>query len=223
MPLDQNTPHLLVVDDDTRIRSLLQKYLLESGYFVSTAKDTEEADDLLKNFICDLIILDLMLPKENGISFIKRLKKAHNKTPVIMLTAMGETENRIEGLEVGADDYLAKPFEPKELLLRIANILKHNNKNKIISFGSFTYNQQTKCLYKYDNIISITQSENDLLFLLIQNANTIVEREELANKLSINERSVDVQIVRLRNKIEENPSRPTFLQTIRGQGYIFRV
>ncbi len=223
MPLDKNTPHLLVVDDDTRIRNLLQKYLLENEYFVSTVKDTKEAEELLASFACDLIILDLMLPNENGLSFIKRLKAMQIKIPIIMLTAMGEADDRIKGLEIGADDYLAKPFEPKELLLRISNILKYSYKNHIITFGNFSYDLKNLSLSKFNNVIALTQSENDLLCFLIKHANIIVAREELAAKLNINERSVDVQMARLRSKLEENPSRPFFLQTVRGQGYIIRI
>ena len=215
--------HLLVVDDDARIRSLLQKYLIEQGYFVSIVKNIIEAEALLEEIQCHLIILDVMMPGENGIEFTKRLR-LKNSIPIIMLTAMGETDDRISGLEVGADDYLVKPFEPKELLLMISNILKRNQANpEIFYFGNFEYNIKIKSLLQEKLVIFLTNSEHDLLSFLVQNINQIVTREKLALELNINERSVDVQIIRLRGKIETNSSRPDFLQTVRGQGYILRV
>jgi two-component system phosphate regulon response regulator OmpR len=219
----KNINHLLVIDDDTRIRNLLQKYLLEHGYLVSTAKDTKEADSLMNNLSCDLIILDLMMPGESGLEFAKRLT-TKNSAPIIMLSAMGESEDRIHGLEVGADDYLVKPFEPKELLLRIAKLLKRKTVNEnIFYFGKFSYDTLAKTLAHNDQLLFLTQSEHSLLYFLIKNHNQIVTREELASELAISERSVDVQIVRLRAKIEENSARPKFLQTIRGQGYSLRA
>ncbi len=225
MHLIKNAQHLLVVDDDTRIRGLLQKYLTEHGYFVSTVKNTKEAEQLLKEIQTDLMILDLMMPDENGVEFTKRLRIQEQNIPIIMLTAMGECDHRISGLEVGADDYIVKPFEPKELLLRIANILKRkqNNIDKIHHFGDFSYNAKTQALLQQNQPIFLTNSEHSLLGTLIKNTNQIVTREELAIELSINERSVDVQIVRLRNKIETDSSRPKLLQTVRGQGYILRI
>jgi two-component system phosphate regulon response regulator OmpR len=223
MQISKNAQHLLIVDDDERIRSLLQKYLVEHGYFTSSAKDVIEAGLLLQDFQYDLIILDLMMPGETGLEFARRLRNVHkNFIPIIMLTAMGETEDRINGLEVGADDYLVKPFEPKELLLRISNIIKRKNDNKeIFYFGNFSYNSKSQSLLKQDQDIFLTNSDHNLLGFLLKNTNVIVSREALARELNINERSVDVQIVRLRGKIETAPSRPIFLQTIRGQGYIF--
>ncbi len=226
MKLDKNTPLLLVVDDDTRIRTLLQKYLIEQGYFVSTVKDAFEAEKIIKEIKFNLIILDLMMPGKTGIEFTKELRKTEKSyTPIIMLTAMGELNDRITGLEIGADDYLAKPFEPKELLLRISNILKRHQAHKpnIFQFSDFSYNLNTESLSKQEQSIFLTKSEQVLLSFLIKNANQIIPREELAKQLNINERSVDVQIVRLRNKIESNSSRPQFLQTMRNQGYILRV
>ncbi len=164
-----------------------------------------------------------MMPGETGIEFAKRLRIAQkNFVPIIMLTAMGEADNRVAGLEVGADDYLVKPFEPKELLLRISNILKRNQDNKeILYFGDFHYNIKAQSLLKQNQDIFLTNSEHSLLSFLLKHANNVVSREMLAKELNINERSVDVQIVRLRNKVEMNPRRSIFLQTIRGQGYIF--
>ena len=220
----KNAQHLLVVDDDARIRGLLQKYLVEQGYFVSIVKNTVEAELLLKNIQCNLIILDVMMPGENGIEFTKKLRNINNNTPIIMLTAMGEIDNRIIGLEVGADDYLVKPFEPKELLLRISNVLKRNQEEiDIIYFGDFSYNIRAQALLKREQSIFLTSSEHSLLTFLLRNANQIVSREVLAVELNINDRSVDVQVIRLRNKIEANSSRPQFLQTVRNQGYVLRI
>ena len=216
--------HLLVVDDDARIRNLLQQYLIEHGYFVSIAKNTTEAISILGDLICDLIILDVMMPGETGIEFAKKLYSKNSNIPILMLTAMGEVDDRIAGLEVGADDYLVKPFEPKELLLRISNILKRNQDNsKIYYFGDFIYDLSCQILLQKDKKIFLTYSEHNLLSFLLKHSNQIVSREDLSEELDINERSVDVQIIRLRSKIEINPSRPLFLQTIRGQGYIIRV
>lgn len=223
MLINENATHLLVVDDDERIRKLLQKYLISEGYFVSIVKNTIEAEDVIKKIQCNLIILDLMMPGETGISFAKRLKIKQNSIPIIMLTAMGEVENRIEGLEAGADDYLVKPFEPKELLLRISNILKHNLNNKaLFHFGDYIYNIKSRSLVKANHNIFLTNSEHVLLSFFLNKMNQVVTREELASELAIIERSVDVQIVRLRNKIEINSSKPIFLQAIRGKGYIFK-
>ena len=225
MQLDKKSKHLLVVDDDTRIRELLQKYLVEQGYFVSIVKNVQEAETLLKEIQCDLIILDVMMPGENGIEFTKRLRTQNkNQIPIIILTAMGEADHRITGLEVGADDYLAKPFEPKELNLRISNILKRNQSDlEIFYFGDFVYNLKTNSLFQQNQPVFLTNSEHALLCFLVKNSNQIITRENLALELNINERSVDVQIVRLRNKIEKNTNRPQFLQTVRSQGYILRV
>jgi two-component system, OmpR family, phosphate regulon response regulator OmpR len=225
MKITKNSQHLLVVDDDARIRSLLQKYLVEQGYFVSTAKNTSEAETLLQEIECHLIILDLMMPEETGIEFTKRLRNNHkNSIPIIMLTAMGEFDDRINGLEVGADDYLVKPFEPKELLLRVYNLLKRSQNNlEKFYFGDFNYNINSKSLMQGNTSIFLTQSEHSLLDFLLPHANQIVTRDTIAKELNINERSVDVQIVRLRGKIESNPKRPQFLQTVRNQGYILRI
>ncbi len=221
----KKTQHLLVVDDDSRIRSLLQKYLVENNYFVSIVKNTTEAISLLKEIECDLIILDVMIPGETGIEFAKRLRLGkYSNIPILMLTAMGEVDDRIAGLEVGADDYLVKPFEPRELLLRITKILKRSQESRsFYYFGDFIYDLPRQLLLQKDKKIFLTQSEHSLLNSLLKNSNKIVSREELAEELGINERSVDVQIIRLRSKIENNPSRPLFLQTVRGKGYIIRL
>ncbi|MEK6734820.1 MAG: response regulator [Pseudomonadota bacterium] len=221
MSVDKYAPHILIIDDDSRIRDLLQRYLVEQNYFVSTAKNNKEAEFLLKEIECNLMILDLMMPDENGIELAKRVRFQKNNIPMIMLTAMGESHDRVTGLEIGADDYIVKPFEPKELLLRISKLLKRNKEEtEIISFGDYAYNLKSLTLTKNNQIIFLTNSEQALLNFLSKNK--LVSREVLSTALGINERSVDVQIARLRNKIEENPRHPQFLQTVRNQGYILR-
>ncbi len=225
MKISSFSPHILLIDDDTRIRNLLKRYLNENGFFVSTLESTKNADQLINQIKTDLIILDLMLPEENGVDFAKRVRP-YNNIPIVMLTAKGEVEDKITGLETGADDYIIKPFEPKELLLRIKNILKRSatQENKdIIKFSNFKYIVSKNLLFKNDIPISLSTSENILLKLLLKHKNHILSREYLSNHLGINERSVDVQIVRLRGKIEENHNQPIYLQTIRGKGYIFNI
>jgi len=217
--------HILIVDDDERIRELLKQYLQENGFRVSEAADTIEARLALSYFFFDLIILDLMLPGEDGISFADslRLKKT---CPILMLSALGETSNRIEGLEVGADDYLVKPFEPRELLLRIANLIKRSEKQTekaVVNIGSKKYNIQTKN-FKDENErdIQLTGNERKILEVMVKNNGKIISREEFKTILGneINERTIDVQIKRLREKIEQSPSTPLYLKTVRGEGYV---
>lgn len=225
IPPNKDAYHLLIVDDDLKIRNLLQKYLIENGYFVSTAKNTVEALKIIQEIECHLIILDIMMPEENGVEFTRKLRKdLYQKIPIILLTAMGEMDDKIIGLESGADDYIVKPFEPKELLLRIYNILKRMQENaREVLFREYTYNRANKILKRDNQQIFLTQGETSLLHLLLCSYNKILSREFLAKELNINERSVDVQIIRLRNKIEKTPSRPEFLQTVRNQGYIFKI
>jgi two-component system phosphate regulon response regulator OmpR len=214
--------HILVIDDDTRIRDLLAKFLCDSGFFVSTAKDAFEGRDKLKEFIFDLIIVDVMMPGQTGIEFTRNLREKQ-ETPVLMLTAMGEVEDRINGLESGADDYLPKPFEPRELLLRVQRILKRTKpiKNQVISFGNIIFKLEKNTLEKNGENIYITSNEVKLLTTLYNNLQKTVAREDLAKLCGgINERSIDVQITRLRNKIEEDPKKPLYLKTIRGEGYV---
>ncbi|MCE3232217.1 MAG: ompR [Rickettsiaceae bacterium] len=215
--------HILILDDDTRIRDLLARFLQDKGFFVSTAKDAYDARNQTQEFIFDLIIADVMMPGENGVEFTKKLRKSSN-TPVLMLTAMGDVEDRISGLESGADDYLAKPFEPRELLLRIQRILQRTKNEvaaKIIKFGNISYNPAKNSLEQDGENIYITSNEAQLLTILCSNLQTTVSREELARFCGgINERSIDVQITRLRNKIEQDPKKPVYLKTIRGQGYV---
>lgn len=221
--------HILVVDDDRRIRSLLSRFLISEGYKVSVASNVNDAEEAMNDFLFDLIILDVMMPGENGTSFAQRLKlnsNIENFTPILMLTALGETENRIAGLTAGADDYLAKPFDPRELLLRVANILKRSRVNlnyiKDIPFGSFVFNIETGHLHQDGEIVSLSLRERDILKILIANANKCVSRSDLAHasgRSLISERSIDVEIARLRRKLEKDPKTPQYLKTIRGHGY----
>jgi len=221
--------HILVVDDDRRIRSLLSRFLISEGYKVSVASNVSDAEEAMNDFIFDLIILDVMMPGENGTSFAERLKLNsynENYTPILMLTALGETENRIAGLAAGADDYLAKPFDPRELVLRVANILKRSRINsnylKNITFGSFVFNIETGYLQQGGENISLTLRERDMLKILTANANKCVSRNDLAQvsgRSLISERSIDVEIARLRRKLEKDPKTPQHLKTIRGHGY----
>jgi len=216
--------NILVVDDDKRLRELLEDYLKEKKFNVYLSDDFSSANNILEFFTFDLIIIDRMMPSGDGIDLIKKIKQ-NGHTPIIMLTAMGESENRIKGLKYGADDYLSKPFEPEELYLRIQNLLifyeEKNNDNDLITFGNFIYNLSTSQLKKDSKDIYLTESENKLLIKLINKKNKIVLREELAeSELDESElRKVDVQVTRLRHKIENKPKEPSFIKTIRGKGY----
>jgi two-component system phosphate regulon response regulator OmpR len=220
-----DAPHILVVDDDKRIRDLLGRFLVENGYRVSTAEDAALARAAMRNFAFDLLILDIMMPGETGLSLAQDLR-GHSQVPIMMLTARSEADDRIAGLEVGVDDYLAKPFEPRELLLRMKNIL--NRRQAVaaapqeVTFGKFTFNPQRGELRTGDETIKLTEIERNLLRHFAVNAGQPVEREDLA-RLSghDSERAVDVQINRLRRKIEADPGNPAYLQTVRGRGYIF--
>lgn len=219
--------HILVVDDDTRLRSLLQRYLREQGFLVSAAKDAIDAENFIQNYIFDLLIVDVMMPKISGLEFLRNLRKKENTIPIIMLTAMGETADRIYGLEAGADDYIPKPFEPKELVLRINNILKRTIKAKELSskliFHGLSYDIEKGELRDNEGkIIHITPVEKTLLNLFGRNIGEVYTREELAEILGVteNQRTVDVQITRLRKKIETDTKNPRYLQTVRGKGYM---
>ena len=215
---------ILIVDDDKRLRELLEDYLSEKKYKIFLCEDFTDAEEILEYFVFDLIIVDRMMPSGDGIDLIKTVKDKSN-TPVILLTAMGETESRIAGLKIGADDYLSKPFEPEELYLRIQKLLAlfKNDAidNKSFIFGDFVFNITTLQLKKNSKIVYLTEGENKLLLKLINKNNAIVLREELAES-DYDEselRKVDVQVTRLRQKIEENPKQPRFIKTIRGKGY----
>ena len=216
---------ILLVDDDQRLRDLLKDYLSEKKLNIFTCEDFEEAKEVLKFFIFDLIILDRMMPTGDGVELISFIKNKSN-TPVIMLTAMGEDNNKIYGLKTGSDDYVTKPFEPEELYLRIINLLSlYENINQtdlLIEFGSYIFNTKTQDLKKAGKEIYLTEGENNLLIKLINKRNNLVSREELADK-EFDEselRKVDVGITRLRQKIEAKPKQPQFIKTIRGKGYM---
>ncbi|MCA3507449.1 MAG: response regulator [Rhodobacter sp.] len=223
--------HLLVVDDDERIRGLLQKFLVRGGFLVSVARDAAQARRLLTGLEFDLIVLDVMMPGEDGIALTRDLRR-HMTTPILLLTARGETGNRIEGLEAGADDYLVKPFEPKELLLRINAILRRvpqvraaDAGPKVLHLGAVRYDVDRGELWNGAEIVRLTATEAALMRIFAAQAGAPVSRERLVGDLGrdegqAQERAVDVQITRLRRKIEADPKQPRYLQTVRGAGYM---
>ena len=224
--MDNFIAHILVVDDDEGIRSLVKKYLNENNYLVTTANSAEDAVEKIKIIQFDLIILDIMMPGKNGLEFIQENQKKL-ETPIILLTAKGETSERVEGLEVGADDYLAKPFEPKELILRIQNIIKKTKKNdqkRIIKFENIKINLNKQLILKNDVEYKINNTEKKILEKMINNPGKTFSREDIGILIELDkERSIDVIITRLRKKIEIDPKNPKFLQTIRGAGYVLWI
>ena len=224
--MDNFIAHILVVDDDDGIRSLVKKYLNENGYLVSTANSAEEASEKIIIVKFDLIILDIMMPGKNGLEFIEENKKKL-ETPIILLTAKGEANERIEGLETGADDYLPKPFEPKELILRIQNILqkiKKSDVKRVIEFENIKIDLNKQLIIKNNIEYKINNTEKIILEKMINNPGKTFSREDIGTLISLDkERSIDVIITRLRKKIEINPKNPKFLQTIRGAGYVLWI
>ncbi len=224
--MENNKNHILVVDDDDGIRNLLKDYLTENSYIVTTAENAELAKDKLEYFKFDIIILDIMMPGQNGYDLTKEIKKKM-KIPIILLTAKGEVENRIKGLELGADDYLGKPFEPKELLLRVKNIINKDNKINVnlkyhVGKAEIDLNKMTIVLNQ--KIKKINNTEKKVLILMLANPGKTYSREEIGRIAAISqERSIDVMITRLRQKLEINPKSPKFLQTIRGSGYVLWI
>jgi two-component system phosphate regulon response regulator OmpR len=222
--LTDDAPHLLVVDDDTRIRDLLHRFLTEKGFRVSVAADAAEARRKLEGLSFDLLVLDVMMPGESGLSLTQSLSD-EKRVPVILLTARSEADSRIAGLEAGADDYLAKPFDPRELVLRINNILKRNMnpdapKIEQVMFGPYTFSVLRRELRKGPEIIRLTDREQDIMYLFATRAGDTIPRHELVgNDAEVGERTIDVQINRLRRKIEDDPANPVWLQTVRGIGY----
>jgi two-component system phosphate regulon response regulator OmpR len=224
-PLPDNAPHLLVVDDDRRIRDLLSRYLQREGYRVTTAQNAADARAKLDGLAFDLLVLDVMMPGETGFEFAKALRKT-SQVPILMLTARAEKESRINGLEIGADDYVAKPFEARELSLRIANILKRTQPSappppaESVRFGPFVFHLSRGELRRGDEVIHLTDREKDILRLLAARPGETVPRLALAGTgATAGERAVDVQVNRLRRKIENDPTNPLFVQTVRGIGY----
>ena len=224
--MEKNKSHILVVDDDNKIKELIKQFLNEKGYMVSTASNAEEAKFKINIFDFNLMVLDVMMPGQSGYELTKEIKQSRN-IPIILLTAKGEVENRIHGLELGADDYLGKPFDPKELLLRIKNILKaNNNKNvlKLTKVGFAEIDLSKMTIKLNEKIKKINSTEKKVLIKMISSPGKIFSREEIGKISEISkERSIDVMITRLRKKIESNPKNPKFLQTIRGSGYVLWI
>ena len=223
--------HLLIVDDDERIRDLLKKFLMRSGFLVTAARDAAHARRVLSGLDFDLIVLDVMMPGEDGVSLTRSLRESH-ATPILLLTAKGETEHRISGLEAGADDYLSKPFEPKELLLRINAILRRmpdtpaqDSAAKILQLGPIRYDIERGEMWQGENPVRLTATESQLMKIFSAQPGEPISRAKLVEDLGrdkgqAQERAVDVQITRLRRKIEQDPKQPRYLQTVRGAGYM---
>ena len=224
--MEKNKYHILVVDDDDKIRSLIKEYLSNKGYLVSTAENANKAKIKIDIFNFNLIILDVMMPGQSGYELTKELKTSKN-IPIILLTAKGEVENRIHGLEIGADDYIGKPFDPKELLLRVNNVIKMNiDPNKLLSskIGEAELNLNKMTIKIKDKLKKINSSEKKVLMKMLSSPGKIFSRTDIGKIASISkERSIDVMITRLRKKIELDPKNPKFLQTIRGSGYVLWV
>jgi len=224
--MDNFIAHILVVDDDDGIRSLVKQYLNENKYLVTTAHSAEDASKKIKIVKFDLIILDIMMPGKNGLEFIHENKKKL-ETPIILLTAKGEANDRIEGLEIGADDYLPKPFEPKELVLRIQNIIektKKNDQKRIVNFENIKIDLNRQLILKSNIEYKINNTEKTILEKMINNPGKTFSREDIGALIDLDkERSIDVIITRLRKKIEIDPKNPKFLQTIRGAGYVLWI
>ena len=222
-------PHILIVDDDKKILQLINDYLIKNNFRISTADNALKAREKIENIEFDLIILDIMMPGESGLKLTDTLKKNNFKTPILLLSALGNADDRIKGLEIGANDYLAKPFEPKELLLRMKNLIKKNKynkqKTKIVKFGPYTFNLKKEILKKNGKIFILTSSEAKLLYILAKNDGKPIIRYNLSKILNIptTSRALDVQITRLRNKIENNKKFPTYIQTVRGRGYVLKI
>jgi len=221
--------HILVVDDDRRLRELLRKYLSDNGYLVATAADAAEARSRMAGLAFDLIVLDVMMPGEDGMALTRSLRAEDNRVPILLLTARGEVDDRITGLEAGADDYLSKPFEPRELLLRVGSILRRAPREepepaRELGLGAFVWDLVRQELRQDGQPVHLTQAERDLLAILADTAGQGVSRDDLAARTgnSANPRTVDVQVTRLRKKIEDDPRLPRYLQTVRGMGYMLR-
>jgi two-component system phosphate regulon response regulator OmpR len=228
-----NAAHILVVDDDRRLRELLRKYLSENGFFVTVAEDAASAAAKLEGLEFDLLVLDIMMPGETGLEFAAAQRAKGFATPILMLTAMGDADDRIGGLEAGADDYLVKPFEPRELLLRINNILKRRPVQapppappRIMRFGTWRWNPEREELASDDGQEprTLTTAEASLMRVLAQRPGEIVSRDELIERSAVtgNARTVDVQVVRLRRKLDDDARQPRYLVTVRGEGYVLR-
>ena len=221
--------HILVIDDDQRLRLLLKQFLEKNGFRVSDAEDTEQAKKIMKSLIFDLLVIDIMMPGQNGLEFLKEVRLKNN-IPALMLSAMSAPEDRLDGLEFGADDYMTKPFEPRELLLRIQNILKRftpniSRNNDNTRFGPFLFNQNSLNLYKDGISVHLTTSEQKLLNCFALSPNKALSRDDINNLLGGNMeiRSIDVAIVRIRRKLEQDQRYPIYLQTVRGVGWMLQT
>ena len=223
--IDPEAPHILVVDDDRRIRELLTSFLTGNGFRVTAAGNAREARERMRGMAFDLLVLDVMMPGESGLELVRSLRAAAEGVPVLILSALADSGDRIEGLSSGGDDYLAKPFEPDELLLRIRSILRRQPRTAPAEarFGPCTFNAQRGELRRGNELVRLTSRERDLLRLFVHKAGRTLSRAELAQTPSEGERSIDVQINRLRRKIEDDPSFPVYLQTVRGAGYILHL
>ena len=225
--MNKNISHILVVDDDNRIRELVKEYLEENQFLVTTAKDSQDAKEKLEILKFDILVLDIMMPGQSGLSLTKDIKKNNPSIPVILLTAKDEAKDRIQGLEFGADDYLGKPFEPKELLLRINNVIKSNsyqNISDISTIGDAELNLTRMTIKLNQKVQRINSAEKKVLLKMLSSPGKIFSRDEIGKISKISkERSIDVMITRLRKKIEIDPKNPKFLQTIRGTGYVLWI
>lgn len=231
----QETTKILVVDDDMRLRGLLERYLVEQGYIVRAAGNFEQMNRLMERENFHLLVLDLMLPGEDGLSICRRLRQQENEIPIIMLTAKGDEVDRIIGLEMGADDYLPKPFNPRELLARIRAVLRRKSKElpgaptqeeTLVKFGPFSFNLATREMHKGQEVMPLTSGEFAVLKVLVSHAREPLSRDKLMNMArgrdySAMERSIDVQVSRLRRMIEDDPTNPRYIQTVWGLGYVF--
>ena len=221
--------NVLVIDDDERIRDLVARYLNEKGYIAMVAGSAEEAAGFLKLYSFDILIVDVMMPGDSGVEFTQSLRVQGNQTPVILLTAMGEVEDRILGLEAGADDYIPKPFDPRELVLRIDAVIKRvpkeNSKITKVQIGQWQFDIDHPELFDGQTRIALTNVEANLLQILMQTPGDVVSRDYLSQQCNLdpNKRTIDVQVTRLRRKLEEDSNRPRYLQTVRGQGYLLRA
>ena len=227
---DETMTHILIVDDDTRIRNLLRKYLLDNNYRVTTAENAADAEQKMLLFDFDLLVLDVMMPGLTGLEFTEKLRKGENTVPILLLTAKSDVEHRIEGFGAGADDYLPKPFDPKELLLRMQSILRRSVTEEAVieppeevQFGEFVFRHARGELLRNDTRVTLTTREIEVLRCLTNEPGRIVSRIELADCEDISERAIDVQVNRLRRKIEADPRDPIYLQTVRGSGYVLRT
>jgi two-component system, OmpR family, phosphate regulon response regulator OmpR len=228
LPAARGPHHVLVVDDDERLRRLLQRFLIEHGYHVTTAADAAAAKAVLRNYAIDLMVLDVMMPGQDGVSLTAELR-ATVDLPILMLTARGETEDRVGGLAAGADDYLVKPFDPRELLLRIATILRRIQPREApaqpVRFGSFVFDPSRPELRQGDEVVHLTETEMALLQALAREPGLPLSRQDLGeqSRMGSSDRAVDVQIARLRRKLELDPRKPRYLLTRRGEGYVLRT